>query len=135
MEVKPKKCANVDCDNVFTPKYRTTERTCCYTCEKAYQDSKPQKEQKQYKIPRVSKKRSKDEKIYTARRIVFLSKPENKLCPITGEKTTEVHHKKGRVGSLFLDETFWLAVSRKGHQMIEENPEWAKENGYSLNRL
>ncbi|WP_262885687.1 hypothetical protein [Myroides sp. LoEW2-1] len=42
---------------------------------------------------------------------------------------------KGRVGSLFLDTRYWLAVSREGHRMIEENPKWAKEKGYSLNRL
>ena len=65
---------------------------------------------------------------------------------ITKEKATDIHHKMGRIGyadewarqeniPLLLDVRFWLAVSRKGHQMIEENPEWAKENNYSIDRL
>lgn len=73
--------------------------------------------------------------LYLKKRIEFLEKPENKICPITGTRTTDVHHKKGRVGSLYLDERFWIALSRAGHKQVEENPEWAKENGYSLNRL
>jgi len=50
-------------------------------------------------------------------------------------ETTDIHHKKGRIGKLYLDITFWIALSREGHCMVEENPEWAKENGYSLDRL
>jgi hypothetical protein len=134
MEVKPKKCANVDCDNVFTPKYRTTERTCCYACEKAYQDSKPQKEQKHYKIPRVSKKRSKEEKIYTARRIVFLSKPENKLCRINGTNCTSlattIEHSAGR-GINYLNEETWKPACSNCNIELENNSELSKEHQVS----
>jgi hypothetical protein len=86
-------------------------------------------------IPKVSEKRKIDNLKYSAQRIVFLGKPENKICPITGWPTTDIHHKKGRVGELFLDERYWIALSREGHQHVEDNPEWAKENGYSLDRL
>ena len=50
-------------------------------------------------------------------------------------KAEEVHHKRGRIGDLLLDETHWLAVSRKGHVKIEMNPRWAKEMGFSESRL
>jgi len=50
-------------------------------------------------------------------------------------ETTDIHHKKGRIGKLYLETTFWIALSREGHRMVEENPEWAKEQGYSLDRL
>lgn len=60
---------------------------------------------------------------------------EGKRCPITGGKATEVHHMKGREGALLNDTKYWLAVSREGHIRIENNPEWAKEMGYSLSRL
>jgi hypothetical protein len=46
---------------------------------------------------------------------------------------TEIHHKRGRDGdNLF---KFFLAVCREHHRYIEENPEWAKLNGYTQSRL
>jgi len=116
------------CDNC---PYKDVSLDCNMKCESKL----PSKEKKFYRIPRVSKKRSVEQLQYTVLRTEFLAKKENQICPITKEKTTDVHHKKGRIGSLFLDIRFWLAVSRSGHKMIEENPEWAIENGYSLSRL
>lgn len=84
-------------------------------------------------IKKVSQKRQSENKIYLALREAFLA--NNTICPINGQKTTDIHHMKGRIGSLFLDTRYWLAVSREGHKFIEENPIWAKENNYSLNRL
>lgn len=97
-------------------------------------DPKPEKKEKvkNTKIKPKSDKRSKEDKIYSALRKVFL---EGKFCPITGEQATQVHHKKGRIGKLYLDIRFWLAVSDTGHKKIELNPEWAKKMGYSLERL
>lgn len=97
-------------------------------------------------LPKVSKKRAVENAKYTVKRLEFLGKPENKICPVTGKEAIEIHHKLGRIGfadqwarinnmSLLLDSRFWLAVSREGHMKIEMNPEWAKENGYSLDRL
>ena len=96
-------------------------------------DPKPEKQEKKpkTKIAPISKKRSKENKEYNTLREVFLT---GKICPVTGQKATEVHHKAGRTGKLYLDVRYWLAVSREGHRKIEENPEWAKENGYSLKR-
>ena len=86
-------------------------------------------------IPKVSKKRQIQNLQYSVLRTEFLGKKENQICPITGNPTTDIHHKKGRVGELFLDTKYWVALSREGHRFVEENPEWAKEKGYSLNRL
>ena len=86
-------------------------------------------------IARVSKKRQIEELKYKVLRIEFLGKKENRICPIFRTETTDIHHKKGRVGSLYLDTKYWVALSREGHKLVEENPDWAKENGYSLNRL
>lgn len=83
-------------------------------------------------IKKLSTKRAAQQREYLKRRAAFL---EGKTCPVTGEQATEIHHKKGRIGELLTDETYWLAVSRQGHRQIEERPEWAKENGYSLSRL
>jgi len=86
-------------------------------------------------IPKVSEKRKIENRKYTIERLRFLAQPENQKCPVTGKQTTDIHHMKGRIGSLLLDTRFWIAVSREGHKQIEENPEWAKENGYSQNRV
>lgn len=86
-------------------------------------------------IKRVSDKKTLDDIIYKSERIKFLMLPENKICPITKQPTTDVHHSKGRVGSLYLDKKYWIALSREGHKFVEENPILAKENGFSLNRL
>jgi hypothetical protein len=88
-----------------------------------------------YKIPKVSQKRKIENLKYSVLRVEFLGKKENQICPITKKPTTDIHHKKGRVGNLFLDTKYWIALSREGHKFVEENPKWAKENGYSLNRL
>jgi len=100
----------------------------CMSVFREHQKTKP-------KIKKVSKKRLSKNEVYKQLRIVFLSDPKNKICPITGKPTTDIHHKKGRTGNLFLDTRYWVALSREGHIYVEEHPEWAKENGYSLNRL
>ena len=84
-------------------------------------------------IKQVSLKRKTENDEYLRRRRIFLAK--NPFCAVTGNRATEVHHMKGREGGLLLDERYWLAVSREGHVEIENNPVWAKEMGYSLNRL
>ncbi len=132
------RCFN--CNQKFVPKYflqKHCDEDECKQAERIYQSiklsdsrSKPNKP-----IKKVSEKRSVENLQYAADRIVFLGKPENKICPITKKPTTDVHHKKGRIGSLLLDQRYWVALSREGHKYVEENPEWAKMNGFSLNRL
>lgn len=130
--MKSKKCRN--CQKEFTPTHSSLEAFCSFSCAK--EGRKPDLKLKTvYKIPKVSKKRQVEQLKYQVLRTEFLSKPENKICPITKQPTTDIHHKKGRVGSLFLNTEFWIALSREGHKFVEENPEWAKLNGYSLNRL
>lgn len=63
---------------------------------------------------------------------------ENPACRVNTSgctrETTEVHHKKGR-GKYLMDKTTWLPVCHNCHCVVEENPNWAKQNGYSSNRL
>lgn len=108
----------------------------CYWSDNKKKNEGKQKTIKEFKpIPKISQKKKIENLKYQVLRTEFLGKKENQVCPITGKKTTEIHHKKGRVGSLFLDVRYWLAVSREGHKKIEENPVWAKKEGYSLSRL
>lgn len=86
-------------------------------------------------IKKVSNKRKVDNKKYLKVRKVFL---ESLIyCQVKGCKklATEVHHQKGRIGKLLTDTNYFVGVCRECHSKIELEPTWAKENGYSLNRL
>lgn len=127
--------------------YRTTDKYCSPNCMRKDPKFKQNISLKEIKpIRQVSKKQQILNSKYLVLNKEFLSKPENQICPVTGEKATEIHHKKGRKGfaddwarenniPLLIDVRFFLAVSRKGHMKIELEPEWAKEMGYSVNRI
>lgn len=115
--------------------YNSLDVFCSVNCKFKYGKKVNLKLKSMKPIPKVSKKRQVENAKYSVLRIEFLGKPENQICPITGWPTTDIHHKKGRIGELFLDTRYWVALSREGHQHVEDNPEWAKENGYSLDRL
>lgn len=105
------------------------------------QKANPPKKQKP--VNKKSKKQIILDAKYLVERINFLGKPENKFCPVTRKLATEIHHKRKKNGyadewakqnniPLFIDKRFFLAVSREGHQQIEDNPEWAYKMGYSI---
>jgi len=85
----------------------------------------------------IKKKARKGANKYTTVRNEFLK--ENPACQAQllgcDYKATEVHHRKGRTGSLLCDKNYFLAVCRNCHDIIESRPLWAKEKGYSLSRL
>lgn len=124
--------------------YNSLQKCRCEKCEIKY---KPHSQNLKQKTPirKVSVKQDKLNKIYSKLRIEFLSLPENQICPITKQQTTDVHHIMKRIGfaddwarenniPLIIDVRFFLAVSREGHDKIENNPEWAYKNGFSIRR-
>lgn len=122
---KERKCK---LSGVIWKQYNSLQKCQCDEC-KALLVKKPKK---LYTIPKVSEKRKVENIKYSAQRIVFLGKPENQTCPITGWPATEVHHKwcgKDRA-KYYLDESTWMAVSRDGHNWIHDNPKEARELGY-----
>lgn len=50
----------------------------------------------------------------------------NFRCP----RATEIHHVRGRIGTMLNDETHWLAVSREGHEWIHQHPSEARKRGW-----
>lgn len=135
MKLKPTRiCASKGCNNEFKL-YRSTDKYCSPSCAYSNQKSKPAK--KQTRIKPYSEKRKKESFLYTKKRKTFLEQPENKYCvasKILFNETrlcTEVHHKAGRKGKLLNYVPFWLAVSRKAHNWIHDNP----EESYKLNLL
>jgi hypothetical protein len=52
-------------------------------------------------------------------------------CEVCGMYATDIHHKKGRGKNLCKKESF-MAVCRKCHTYIHDNPAWARENNYLI---
>lgn len=127
---KEKKCSDKECENTFI-QYNSTQKYCSPSC--CNKNRKPKIGlKKMYVIPKMSKKRKVEQLQYSVLRTEFLGKPENQICPITGQQATEVHHKysgKDRA-KYYLDASTWLAVSREGHNWIHDNPKEARELGY-----
>jgi len=85
-----------------------------------------------------SQKRSKEERLYSANRVLFLQ--EHPMCQahlpgICTKYSTDVHHKMGRIGELLLKIIYWLAVCRACHEWIENHPAEAQEKGFSIKRI
>lgn len=105
--------------------------TCNFQRRKAERNAL--KDKKKYVILKQSKKRKADNSEYMKLKAEFMI---GKVCPIYPHlPVKDIHHTKGRTGDLLMNTDYWLAVSRKGHIKIELNPQWARENGYSLERL
>lgn len=84
-----------------------------------------------------SHKRSQEEKLYAGKRVLFML--SHTLCEanMTGlctQRSTDVHHKAGRIGSLLLDEAQWMAVCRTCHMWIETHPIEATEMGWRTSK-
>ncbi len=84
-----------------------------------------------------SEKRGKENVEYLKLRLEFLNKHPRCQASLfnCSHYSTEIHHKRGKIGKLFLDILHWLATCRSCHRWIEENPKKAKELGLSENRL
>lgn len=92
----------------------------------------------------MSAKRQAASKVYAEKRSAFLAAhPKCEACRfITGScainsqgvdmlanKSRDVHHTAGRSGTNYLDHTTWLAVCRRCHDWIHNNPALAREFG------
>ena len=104
-------------------------------CKNHYWESrrKPTENKVRKPIRKVSKKRAKQNAVYLKARLEYLNEQLN--CEICGNSATDIHHKKGRVEELLTDKKYFMALCRPCHQKVELNPEWAKENNYSLSRI
>jgi hypothetical protein len=83
-------------------------------------------------IKKVSSKESKRQRAYKELRDSYLEK--HPLCEsCSTSRSSEIHHKKGRIGENLFNH--FLAVCHDCHVWIENNPELAKEQGFSISRL
>jgi len=103
-------------------------------CEEHQNLKQYQPKVKKTSIPKMSKKMKRQISEYSKVRAEFLE--ENPNCQFKGcnKKADSIHHIKGRGIYLLKKETF-MAVCHHHHVIIEHNPEWSYEHGYSLSRL
>ena len=93
----------------------------------------PRQKKKRKRIPYISDSKKIDMKLYQQAKAVFLN--NNPICEACNDSHTDcIHHKAGRIGSLLYNPRYFLAVCGACHDTIENNPEWAKEKGYSVMR-
>ena len=105
------------------------------TCPEGIWRAKKATPIKRTEIKKVSKKRVGLLQQYSAQRKAFLAKPFNFYCRVdTTQPATQIHHQRGRVGKLLLDERYWIPVSAEGHRWIHDNPAKAREMGFILSR-
>ena len=93
---------------------------------------KPTKKTKS--IRKRSVKMAKRMNQYLKQRAVYLAK--HPWCMVYGKphKATEIHHSRGRVGTLLLDERFWFAVGESAHHWIHDEPAMARAEGFLCER-
>lgn len=70
-------------------------------------------------------KRSKEERAYVSSVGSFLT--AHPVCPVTGERTNQVHHSAKRQGGWLNLKRYWIAVSTDGHAWIEANKKEAEK--------
>ena len=80
-------------------------------------------------LRKQSKRRIKDYDEYMRKRaILLLQKPVCELC--NSKPSTQCHHRNGRNGKNYLDETTFMALCAGCHEQIHAHPSWARGNGY-----
>jgi len=87
---------------------------------------------KKTRLRKVSQRKQRERQLYAKIRLEFLLK--NPYCQVCQKAlATQIHHKLplGRGGKL-CDVEIFLAVCPNCHDRITNNPQWAKEKGYTL---
>lgn len=93
------------------------------------------KQSRSYRIKSVSDKKLAELKEYRVVRDGYLD--THKVCehPECKNLSEDLHHAKGRVGSLLTDVRYFKALCRRCHRWVEENVNEAKKLGLSVDRL
>lgn len=103
---------------------------------KGYCKNCANKHSKPKSLPKISKKKMVENQEYSILRVEFLTKHPTCQAKLPGCTiiSTDVHHMQGR-GKYTLDVTTWLSACRACHTYIENNPDVAKEYGFTKTRI
>jgi hypothetical protein len=93
----------------------------------------PRKRQRKAIKP-VSDKRKDQNAEYSVLRLAFLE--QHPLCQVClSEEANQIHHQRGKEGPWLTDTSEFLTICGECHDRIENNREWAAEQGYLKLRL
>lgn len=93
----------------------------------------PRPKKKRKRIAPISESKKLDLKLYKQAREEYLN--ENKVCERCNNSTRlEVHHRRGRIGSLLYNPKYFMACCGECHRHIENNPLEALKMGWSVKR-
>lgn len=59
---------------------------------------------------------------------------QNRRLAIDAPEATDIHHAKGRAGTLLNDTRYWIPLTRTAHREIELNPAWAMRHGFTFHK-
>lgn len=98
---------------------------------------KPAEKKKHGKIAQFSKKRQKENREYSIKsRPYWKGKPCAIKSPGCTHAATGIHHLKGRLGELLMDEKYWLPACGYCNTIwVEQNHAEAEKKGLKLSRL
>ena len=142
IQAKPKECSNCKKITVLWVSNPRLCKTCStYLKSKGILDSSPKQRSlvlskvSSGKIKSVSDKMLVSLREYRKVRDVYMD--EHTICehPECSSPSTELHHKKGRIGKLLTDSRYFCALCHDHHEWSEKNPILAKELGLSVDRL
>ena|ERR1700748_1954759 len=111
----------------------------CEKCNYIFKQLKKGLPIKKPTIKKISDRKEKLDALYSIVRANYLK--HHPVCEASipgicsGRPSDQIHHSAGKVGDLYLDDRYFKAVEGNCHRYIEEHPEWAKENGFSVIRL
>jgi hypothetical protein len=129
MQSKKKVCNGCKLETYIWKK-QGSERYCksCWSCHSG-KDTKPTK---QKPLAARSSKKEKLDMAYSILKRHWMK--EHPFCQATlpgcSIEAHDIHHKNGRVGSLYLDARDFMSVCRSCHTKIHDNPKLAKELGF-----
>ncbi len=104
----------------------------------------PRSKKKRKRIPYMSDSRKLDQKLYESERkdyleanpecerCIWLEKEENILRMILS--SDQIHHRRGRIGSLLYNPKYFMACCNRCHKHIEANPKESFKMGWSVKR-
>jgi hypothetical protein len=130
----------MECTSCGNPKIENKDLMLCATCNSLRRRMDRAKAVDPKPIKKVSKGLAKEREVYARIRQKFLN---GRWCALHGHPCipTEIHHAAGREGvnekgiPRLLDVEHFVAVCPEAHRYIEENPKFAKENGFTESRL
>ncbi len=147
MRIEPKKKICVGCGVPrFIYKQDGKDRYCklCWDLKK-YEEAKQTKNagkdrfKKQRRIKKRSLKKQREDVIYGRKKAEYLKLHPQCEANIPGvcsnQPADQIHHKKGKVGQLYLDERYFMATEFNCHRWIEDHPAEAIKLGFSEKRL